>query len=522
MEVPYDIEALAAGMPDPRVRWPLPPGTAQAINRGLLANLLTVMEAAPDAETRDVLAIAAPAIQITLLTAAVVAATEVAARRQSITFIHGGEASLMAAFAAGEAGPVGRIYDLLRQRFAAALRPSANVSLRALAHRIVTNRGPGLMGRDTLVVGHNALLQRMARADRGGRFTYFAPTTRIAQALQSAPRVVRSEWSDMASRLVSGAAYELGAFEAVFPHDAREALVRATADWLATVAGHRAAVDTALPRLPQHLWSGTGGNYAARQLRAAVKRRGGEVTGFEHGGGGHIHRDLGSEIVNEFWLADRFVADTPAKAEVYRASLDASAFRGDIDIRIEGAATATFDWDAASTHGDIRSVLYVTTAFVGETCYPIQPLMPDPVYADWQGRLAEGLAGQGFEMLVKQHPGGRLRGRMLPMSRRAAYIGGDFGEAVRRAAAIVVDYPATTALWESMLSLKPVVFLDFGLADWNPGVRELFERRCRVVMGSFDEHNRPIIDFAAVAKALAQPVGDDAFAENFLTGRRRT
>jgi hypothetical protein len=179
---------------------------------------------------------------------------------------------------------------------------------------------------------------------------------------------------------------------------------------------------------------------------------------------------------------------------------------------------ASFHWNGGTRPVAIRRVMYVTTAFVGETCYPIQPLMPDPIYADWQGRLIDGLSAQGFEVLVKQHPQGLTRGKPLVMSERGTYLTGTFDQVIDQADAFVFDYPATTSLWEALCTAKPVLFVDLGLADWEPEVRALFERRCAVVRGAFDRDNRPQADFPAMGAALHDAPGDDTFAAAYLTG----
>jgi hypothetical protein len=520
--VPYDIGALAAARDRAGLRWPVSVEEVKALDRALLAGLAEIARGEDDADVRDILAIAAPAILITLLTEMTVALTAERARQREMTFHHT-MPSLAADLASGELSSSGRIYDRAMGRFEAATRDGWRPWARDLAHGLLTNRGPRLGRPCAMVLNHNTLLQRAARLRRDRRFIYRSPSRLFGSGSDTLAETVRRRLAELAEALVGLGRQALGNEAALLPAHA-ERLSALTASWLATVASHRSRLDRSIRSAPAELWTGTGGNYVSRQVRAAMRRRGSAVIGFEHGGGGHIHRSLGAETINEFWLADRFVADTPAKADVYRRSLAASPLVFGAAPAIDGApqGAASFHWGAAGRPQSVRRVMYVTTAFVGETCYPIQPLMPDPIYADWQGRLIDGLSAQGFEVLIKQHPQGLTAGKPLVMSSHGAYLTGRFHEVIDRADAFVFDYPATTSLWEAVCTAKPVLFVDLGLADWEPEVRALFERRCAVVRGGFDDDNRPQVDFASLREALASAPDDDTFATAYLTGCPRS
>jgi hypothetical protein len=519
VSAPYDIGAFESGRPDPR--WPVAMATVKSINRELRDALSRLVFAESDADLREILAIAAPAIMITLLTESCVVLALARARERDLTLVPT-TASLAADLAAGHTGNSGRIYDLSVQRFAAATALNWRSFARDLAHGFITNRGFRFDRDPVLVVNHNGLLQRKARAKNDQSFRYRSPgrlygntALSIGNAIQNKCQQLGTATGDLLKKILL-----LHGAEPAANHV--ETLSRKTGEWVETVAQHRLALDMNWRVRPRDLWTGTGGNYVTRQLRAAVRRSGGRVTGFEHGGGGHIHRELGSEVINEFWFADRFLADAAAKAKIYQSGAAASGLMLGLAPEFEGVESqlASFRWSNESA-GAVKRVLYVTTAFVGESCYPIQPLMPDPIYADWQGRLADGLAAQGFEVLIKQHPQGLRRGQPLVTSKKGQYLSGSFEDAVRQADAFVFDYPATTTLWEVICTKKPVLFVDLGLADWNPEVRALFERRCAVVSGEFDEWNRPQADFAAMRSALINAPMDDAFATAYLTGQPR-
>jgi hypothetical protein len=304
----------------------------------------------------------------------------------------------------------------------------------------------------------------------------------------------------------------------------REALREALSAYLTEVASYDAALRRHWRQVPRQLWTGTGGNILTRLARAAVRREGGFITGFEHGGGGHIHADIGPLHIHEFALCDRFVVDTPAKAEIFRGGLAVEkSLDGTIpEIVATSAPVASFPLRPGAGAKPPKTVMVVTTAFVGETQYPLQPLLPDPVYIDWQGRLIDGLTAQGFQVLVKQHPEGLRKGEPLKRSVSGTFLGGRFGDVMDQADAFVFDYPATSTLWEAICSDKPVAFVDHHLAHWHPEVWADFTARCAVVPSQLDGDNRPQVDFAALGEAIHNAPDDGgAFARKHLIGGGR-
>ncbi len=519
----FDLGALsAAAAPD--VRWPLSMATIDALNRQFRETLVSMIGTQRDPEFQDVLQIGAPAIMITLLTEGVIIALLSSARNQDLSFVFS-SGSLAQDLQSGHATHSGRVYDLIAKRFEDADIVTPRTYMRDFAHGVITNRNLSLRRDTTLIVNHNILLQKMAR-DSAQQFYYRSPGRIFDRRVRTKlSPTIKSACKEFAHELVGRFSSILRSIDAIPLAKHTSKLAESTANWLLKVAHHRELLDLGWRRRPGEIWTGTGGNYVTRQIRAAVKRAGGKVTGFEHGGGGHIHRELGSEIINEFWLCDRFVADTQAKGDIYRAGMRGSGLEleGGPVFQGAGPGLATFKWDNANENTrPARTILYVTTAFVGETCYPIQPLLPDVIYADWQGRLADSLVEQGFEVLIKQHPQGVRRGEPFVTSGKAQYIGGRFEDAIKLADAFVFDYPATTSLWEAICTRKPVLFVDIGLANWNEKVRAHFERRCAILTATFDEWNRPQADFSAIRCALDNAPMSDTFAEEYLTGTPRS
>jgi hypothetical protein len=528
MQMPFDIAALsdpADGVPGlATYGWPLTFAEVGRLNAELQAGLEKLVREIRGSEAGAVLEIAAPPALVTFLTLAVACRTAAAVDTKSARFAFG-RPGLMQALNAGTKPDFSIFFNQALARFERARQPLSSNRLRRIAHGLIANRGPLWPGSSAIgILNHNRLLLNNARGRSGHRFRFFTADQLFDGPVDGPVNPSLSLVLDE----ISHALVELFARVAETPQTTIiDAASEALGGWLMTVARHRAGLRRRWKKPPQALWTGTGGNHMTRLARAQVIEDGGSVTAFEHGGGGHIHRDLGAHHLHEFTLCQRFVTDTPAKANAYLHAIDPQRLPADAmpDIVPSAAGSGSLRWLDGAPSATIRKVMYVTTAFVGEIQYPLQPLLPDIVYADWQGRLIDHLVAADFDVVCKQHPEGLRRGEPLRMSRHADYIGGRFAEVRDQADAFVFDYPATTALWEAVCTRKPVLFVDLGLCDWAAEPWRLFRERCGIVSAHYDSRNLPQVETVALRSALIEaPIASpetDRFAEAYLVGEPR-
>jgi len=521
MTILYDIDAYRPGVPLPG--WPVAVKEKRDLNASLKRALIALIRRLPTGGARDMLAAAAPAVlsQGLTLAAAWLFAERARAADSRAVF---SRPAIAGAFMDDTRPDMDALVGRPARKLAASLAPLASHSARRAAHGLIANRGLRRPWRtSTMIVNHNHLLTRVARLDRAHAFRFetmdrlFGKPIGLETGTESFGHDDAAvAWADAVSAHIS----RLGGT----PTPLLAGTVReGTRAWLGLASGYARALEKNWRKVPERLWTGTGGNFLVRLARQRVRALGGEVTGFDHGGGMHIHDDAAMFHIAELAFADRFVTETADKAAVYRASLDD---RLTLIPRPDGAlpeilpappGCGQFSACRTGPASDIRRVMVVTTAFVGETQYPWLPLLPDPVYADWLGRLIDGLAAAGFEVLCKQHPEGVRAGRPLEVSSRATYLGGKFADHLDKADAFVFDYPATTTLWEAMCTDKPVAFVDLGLAAWRPEVRADFAARCRIVPGIYDSENRPQVEFDRLADALRDPEPfSSRFADRYL------
>jgi hypothetical protein len=255
-------------------------------------------------------------------------------------------------------------------------------------------------------------------------------------------------------------------------------------------------------RLPKAIMSGTGGYYPSRIVGLEVKRRGGHVTRFEHGGSSGF-TDAESFAVVEAVGTSCFVSTTPRKAELIRKLGIDSLSPLFSDIEVAGATGdpffhSTITRSLPPNAGPLR-VCYACTFLTGYR-KTIADVMTDVVYMDWQLRLADMLSRLPVAYVTKPHPEGIASHAMLaeiaPVNLQR------FEDMMDWADVFVFDHMGSTSFWKALCTDRPVVYIDIGYGTFSPAALPLIERRCRVVRTTLGSDNRPILDADVLAAAV--------------------
>ena len=261
----------------------------------------------------------------------------------------------------------------------------------------------------------------------------------------------------------------------------------------------------ARPRVPGLLLTGTGSRPYGRALGLEVLRRGGEVVRFSHGGSEILLDNPISLAERELVVSGRYILPSSLSARtkvVCEAVTSAQRFRL-VDVS-GGNGDPSLDPGAASiSKPNARyrpRVMYIGTAYYGfQQVYP--PLLPAPLYLDWQIRLMEQLRELPIDIVCKPHPGG-VRNGYLALTAYSTVTTERFETALSDADVLIYDYPATTTLSIGLCSDRRIVLIDHGTMRFNETVRPHVEARCRIVRANWDERNRPIVNRTDLADAV--------------------
>jgi hypothetical protein len=255
----------------------------------------------------------------------------------------------------------------------------------------------------------------------------------------------------------------------------------------------------ATPKLPARLFSGTGGKRMSRALGLEIMRRDGDVVRHDHGGSFVLLDSPDSVALNEMSVSTRFVVATPAAAgsKGLRVARQRAALLGNCTIE-GGPGDPGFDVGNAGLArtqmpGGRRRVMYVSTLFYG--LHQVSPpVLPAPLYADWQTRLIGLLRSMPVDFACKPHPGGLQPPPALAPTRDARTVAARFEEAVADVDVLIYDFPATTTLAVGLCTDRSIVLVDHGTMRFGESHRDAIAARCRIVPATYDERNRPIVD----------------------------
>ena len=361
-----------------------------------------------------------------------------------------------------------------------------------------------LFSPQTVAVSHNVTLRDAAR--REGRAIGF----HHAESLLAKARV-KGARSNGASGEVRELAMALARTLSAAPELEPEypPRVRALIESSAVDEFNRAAADLSglanMPRLPLELWSGSGGYYPARALGLEVQRRGGRVVRFAHGWFAGMTSVPEPIAFSELASSDVYVLETPDAAANFKATGAAELVVQANSVEIighRGASTlAQLPLDSRRPEPVRRRVVYAPTILRGNRQL-MPPLLPDPIYLDWQFRLVEALSKMSIDLICKPHPEGLFRGQIHPLAAHAPTSARPFEAHMAEADVFLFDYGQSTTFAEALCSDRPVVLIDMGNPTFNDDVRVMIERRCRVVNAHFDARCRPNVDVEELAHAL--------------------
>ena len=263
----------------------------------------------------------------------------------------------------------------------------------------------------------------------------------------------------------------------------------------------------AAKRLPHTLWAGTGGFGPARALGIEVKRRGGVVTRFDHGGIMSLLADPHFLAHRELAVSTAYVFPSPVAAGQAVVARAAALVRPlGFDLLAGGNGDPSLDPGPPSVRPISRrpNVMFVGTAYYGlSQTYP--PFPPAPVYLDWHHRVLKLLSSLPIRLIHKPHPGGLFMGRPPGVSHLVPIDTRPFERAMGEMDCFVFDIAASTTFSIALSTDRRVVLLDFGCTCFSEEIRPLIEARCRIVPVATDGRNRASVDTELLEEAVCGP-----------------
>jgi hypothetical protein len=504
-----DIAALADWRE--RLHWPVAQSEIVSVGARVPGAILGFAAGLADAEVRQIAIVAAGLFANGFMSLLEAAWASERAQRLGLALMGGPPE--MPLLAAGR-----RDFKALEYRGPFGVNPAPRGFLRGIARAASWTpawRLPlTLAAPEAVAISHNHLLRQAARKRR---VAYRHAANVVAAARAQGPRQ-----NGDAGRLVDGA---LDALLPLVP-DLGETYRQRLRDVFRARLGNalaRVAADVAALRhaaLPKAIWSGTNGAYATRVIAAEVRRRGGSVDVFDHGGATAIAQLPGSTAVIEMSTASRFRMATPEMASLLAATeapaLAALVNRAEIAGEEGEPLFRRCFRDTTAPTGPKKRIIYIGHPYRGWRQFPLAGL-PDVVYWDFQMHLVESLEALDVDLLCKPHPEGHFVSKRNPIEALAPTSYRRFEEHLDDADLFLFDAPTSTTFLEALCTRRPVVLIDRCYAI-NPAVRPAIEARCRIVPARADAQNRLRVDPAELAAAIREaPREADPFYFRRLT-----
>jgi hypothetical protein len=264
---------------------------------------------------------------------------------------------------------------------------------------------------------------------------------------------------------------------------------------------------------PPHLLMLGIGNHFHRALCIAVRKIGGKVTNFSHGG--HIGwYDTPIHAYSEFALSDEFITYTNNSVLLFEKIKDKYK-----PLRNNAVAIKSIYCDEYSKllkkYGNwpipksIKRVMIIG--------YPHNPWRKFHASAalslmqlDVELRVVEALNANGYQVIYKAHPD-RINEVSGIFEHTAEFLGGYFEDCWHQADAYIFLGMRTTSFTHALYTNKPVFcfIMDDECYKPFPEVMELLHKRCNFIAAKFDEKNRITFETNELLDALnkkpAQP-----------------
>lgn len=384
--------------------------------------------------------------------------------------------------------------NIRRPRFAALRRARANINLSGWP------RLSGFRDTDAIAISTNSLLIASARTATS-RVSFEHMGAFLDAALGDKPPVMGGE-EKLAAHLTDRV---LSAVSLTSPYTERVASwLHEEASRLISAARWQLDRVSRLEQLPRYLWSGTGGNYASRLIGQAVISSGGRIRRFSHGG---LSAALSTEprpfTLTELSVCSEYVVPTTKLRDLVASGPATADLPGETVPKIlAGPGDPEFKpVSLGKPRSGRRTVMYVPTLLRGHHQY----LVPDPsdlVNLDWQLRLATIVRDLQVDLICKPHPAGTLGGARHPLEDIANTTYRRFEDVISEADVFLLDIATSYTFWKAISTDRPVVLANINPIRFNPTVRSLLERRCRIVPVHYDSNNLPQVDKEMLSDAI--------------------
>lgn len=371
------------------------------------------------------------------------------------------------------------------------------------AHRLLS----AMAAPRATAISHNSLLRQAAAADR-------IDMRHAPNILHAARRAGGKEDQTGIDHLVESIVFtlvsKLSELENPYKDRLSQLAVQHIEPFLKRVASDLKGLKK-IDNLPHRIWCGTAGAYTTRVICAEVRRRQGHVTVFDHGGDTAISQLVPSTALSELAFASKYVVGTRTWADLLRTSgaLELIAPINSPEIG-HGGGEPLFRQacrDTSRLPSKNLRVLLVGHPFRSTLQFAI-PAPPDPLYLDFQMRVAKCLSALDVDLLCKPHPEGFSQLGWKPLAKVYSTSDRPFEDHLDDTDVFVFDAPTSTTFAEALCTDRPVVLIDRPNYPLNPNIDTQIRSRCSMIKAWVGDEGRININWDELRDVVANPKRD--------------
>lgn len=252
------------------------------------------------------------------------------------------------------------------------------------------------------------------------------------------------------------------------------------------------------------------GDIFSRALYVAIRRKGGKVTSFSHGGNIGLY-DTPSLAFSELALSDEFITYTQKSVELFENIKNNHPLLRKNGVNIKSCDSDEFlklwrRYRNKPLPKNIKRVMVIGYPH-NQWRKPHVAGYFSLIQLDLELRIVDILTQVGYEVIYKAHPG-RITEVEGIFESRSRVLKGYFQDCLDAADAFLFGGIRTTAFPIALCTNKPIIAFKMEDEPYKPfsGAMELLQKRCSFIHTDFDERNRIVFDKDRLLEFLAKDI----------------
>jgi hypothetical protein len=261
----------------------------------------------------------------------------------------------------------------------------------------------------------------------------------------------------------------------------------------------------------EHLLLPVLGSIFQRALALEVRKQGGKITSFMHGGGVGLY-NTSIYAFSEFVLADEFVTYTSGSAELFGKIKKShpSPKSNKVVVKSSGNPEYAKWWKEYKNRPlpeKIKKVMIVGHPH-NQWRKPWTAGLFSPMRLDLELNIVKILNEAGYEIMYKAHPDRTQEVRGIFEKQAEVRLTGYIQDYLDEIDAFLFTSIKTTAFSFALCTNKPIVAFEMDRERFKPfpEALELLKKRCSFVQAGFDKDNRIVFNKEQLLNALAQRI----------------